>query len=280
MYPTTLHGSSGTRRDLDGSDLMAVLLRFFCNDDDQQTPRAALGSSKPQKFVAGLGALPHGGESDSGPRSSQARPPAHRSLARSPSRSGQRPIPPLLPPPRQLQASRRPGRGAKSSAKRPVGRSPMRLDGSSGRRWWVWMTRVPGWLGPKLYRFGGRRACSNCVFPARARGGSEQDRMLVASYRRQSHRSPPAAHQNSSQTLLTHCAACWLGPCCTLVLLGGFPAATVLRSGAPCRLLQRHPCLGAERGNTVLCPKSLHIRTEPAGGPARGTTMILCRSSL
>ncbi|KAI0506462.1 hypothetical protein F5B22DRAFT_650713 [Xylaria bambusicola] len=43
--------------------LMMLLFRFFCSDDDddQQTPRAALGSWKPQKFVAGLGALPHAG---------------------------------------------------------------------------------------------------------------------------------------------------------------------------------------------------------------------------
>ncbi|KAI1308059.1 hypothetical protein F5Y03DRAFT_350997 [Xylaria venustula] len=39
------------------------------------------------------------------------------------------------------------------------------------------VTRVPGWLGSALFcplqrlcLCGGRRACSNCVFPARARG--------------------------------------------------------------------------------------------------------------
>ncbi|KAI1275643.1 hypothetical protein F5Y07DRAFT_369086 [Xylaria sp. FL0933] len=125
---------------------------------------------------------------------------------------------PYCPPPRQLQASRRLGRGAKSSAKRPVGRSPMRLDGSSGRRWWVWMTRVPGWLRPKLYRFGGRRACSNCVFPARARGAR-------GGFGTRSHAGcllqtaePPQHTRTATRHCSTaHCAACWLGPCCTRV---------------------------------------------------------------
>lgn len=76
-------------------------------------------------------------------------------------------------------------------AKRPVGRSLMRPDGSSGRRWWVGMTRgVPGWLGPSIwwsYLVG--VPGSNSVFRTRARAGREggwmrvQDRLLVASSR-------------------------------------------------------------------------------------------------
>lgn len=68
--------AGSTRRDLDGSDLMLLLCVSFAVDDndDQQTPRAPLGLWETQKFVAGSGALPYAGESDSGP-SSPARPP-------------------------------------------------------------------------------------------------------------------------------------------------------------------------------------------------------------
>ncbi|KAF2966972.1 hypothetical protein GQX73_g6591 [Xylaria multiplex] len=62
-------------------------LLFFCNDDDQQTPHA-LGVVETAEIVAGLGELPHVGESDNGPASQTT----SASLGTS-------------TPPRQLQAS-------------------------------------------------------------------------------------------------------------------------------------------------------------------------------
>ncbi|RYC59601.1 hypothetical protein CHU98_g6606 [Xylaria longipes] len=195
-------------------------LLFFCKDDDQQTPRGrgALGSSKAQKFVAGLGALPHAGESNNGP-ASQA---TSTSLGSSP-----------LP----LDSCRQDDDEVwgQEQAKRPVGRSPMRPDGSSGRRWCWWgcMTRVPGWAWSWL----GWAAClfQPCVsHQARAEpGGSGQDRTLAASSRPQ---SPP---EDAGFTVL----AGPLGASCRYRIAPWSPV-----------FFSKITPVGAECGNTVLCP--------------------------
>ncbi|KAI0861866.1 hypothetical protein F4860DRAFT_475241 [Xylaria cubensis] len=145
-------GSEATKHcDLQGSDLMPVL--FFCKDDDQQTPRAMhWGRGKRRDLWRVWARYRKFGESDNGP-ASQA---TSTSMGSSP-----------LPLDSCRQAGKSKTRyGAKSRPSAQWAVHPCALMDHQVAVVLVGMYDEGSWLG-----LGGRRACSNCVFPTRARGG-------------------------------------------------------------------------------------------------------------
>ncbi|TRX93733.1 hypothetical protein FHL15_005409 [Xylaria flabelliformis] len=204
QYPMALPdlprlGSEATKHcDLQGSDLMPVL--FFCKDDDQQTPRAMhWGRGKRRDLWRVWARYRMFGESDNGP-ASQA---TSTSMGSSP-----------LPLDSCSKSTTRYGAKSRPSAQWAV--HPCALMDHQVAVVLVGMYDEGSWLG-----LGGRRACSNRVFPTRARGGVRDKSPYWLPL-------PDGRPEDAGFTVLG-----WV-----LGNILPLPYCAVV----PCLLLQKHPC--------------------------------------